>query len=129
MLIKSDDKQFLMAHGRFNATIKISTSTVYINEQLNKHFIKRINCTNNNKFNKDIKYMCNKLSNYAVHKFLQDIFIKDIEKNNTETNKKYRVEKKINRLGLHRLIKIGLNILIMYQFTLFLNQHNTIKRH
>ena len=127
-LIESDDKQFLMAHGKFNATIKLSTSIFYVNGQFNKHFITHINCTNDVNFNKTIQYLRNKPGSYAVHRFLQDVFIKNIKIKNAKTNEKDSIEK-INWFGKTSLIKIGLIILIMYQFMLFLNQHNTIKQH
>jgi len=124
--IESDDKQRLMAHGEFNATIKVSTSTFYVNGQFNKHFITHINCKNNDTFNKEVQCLRNKPGNYAVHKFLKEIFIKDIEKNNNKTNKWDKPEEKIQGISLPTLVKIGLMLLIMYQFKLCLNNYDLL---
>ena len=119
--------KFLLAHGKFNATIKINTSTFYVNGQFNKHFIARINCTNNDKFNNDIQCLCNTSGSYAVHKFLHDIFVKDIEQSSNESKKVYNVHEKTYGFGLPSVVKIGLILLVMYQLSLFLNQHSTFK--
>ena len=126
--LESDDKQFLLAHGKFNATIKVSTSTFYVNGQFNKHFIARINCTNNDKFNSDIQCLCNRSGSYAVHKFLHDIFVKDVQQNSNKTNNGYKIHKKIYGLELQSIVKVGLILFVMYQLSHFSNQHNAFNQ-
>ena len=71
--------------------------------------------------------MCNKSGSYAVHKFSQEIVVKDIEESSNETNKGYDTQEEIHGLGLNSIAKIGLIILVMYKFKLLLNQDNLFK--